>query len=149
MTIFDMIKDHMAKSIPYAAETGAQVVEITAEGASARLAKIDKVLNHIGTVHAGALFTLGETASGAAMSGLLSEKVLELRPVAAEASIKYIKTAKTDLMAYGKATVEAAEALAAIEADGKVQFDVNVSIRDADEVEVATMTVAWHVKKVS
>lgn len=149
MTIFDMIKDHMAKSIPFAAETGAEVVEITAEGASARLTKSEKVGNHIGTVHAGAMFTLGETASGAAMSGLLSEKVLELRPVAAEASIKYIKTAKTDLMAYGTPTVSAADALAAIEAEGKVQFDVNVSIRDADNVEVATMTVAWHVRKTS
>ncbi len=149
MTIFDMIKDHMAKSVRFAAETGAQVVEIRPDGAEARLAKTDKVGNHIGTVHAGAIFTLGETASGAAMSGLLADKVLELRPVAANASIQYLKTAKTDLMAYGKATIPAEQALASIEADGKVQFDVNVSIRDADETEVATMTVAWHVKKVA
>jgi len=147
MTIFDLIKDHMSKSIPYAAETGAEVVEIRADGAKARLPKTDKVGNHIGTVHAGAIFTLGETASGAAMSGLLADKVLELRPVAAEASIQYLKTAKTDLVAYGKASIPADEALAAIEKDGKVQFDVGVSIRDADDVEVATMSVAWHVKK--
>lgn len=149
MTIFDMIKDHMTKSIPFAAETGAQVVEIRSDGASARLAKTDKVGNHIGTIHAGAIFTLGETASGAAMSGLLADKILELRPVAAEASIQYLKTAKTDLMAYGKASIPAEQALAAIEADGKVQFDVGVSIRDADDAQVATMSVAWHVKKVS
>jgi uncharacterized protein (TIGR00369 family) len=149
MTIYDMIKDHMAKSIPYADETGAEVVDIRSDGAEARLTKTEKVGNHIGTVHAGAIFTLGETASGAAMSGLLADKVLELRPVAAEASIQYLKTAKTDLIAYGKASIPAEQALAAIETDGKVQFDVGVSIRDADDVEVATMTVAWHVKKIS
>lgn len=149
MTIFDMIKDHMHKSIPFSADIGVEVVDIRADGAEARLPKVDKVGNHIGTVHAGAMFTLGETASGAAMSGLLSEKVLELRPVAAEASIQYLKTAKTDLTAYGKASIPAEQALAAIDADGKVQFDVGVSIRDADDVEVATMTVAWHVKKVA
>ena len=147
MTIFDMIRDHMAKSIPFAAETGAEVVEVRAYGAKARLAKTDKVLNHIGTIHAGALFTLGETASGAAMSGLLADMILELRPVAAEASIQYIKTAKTDLTAHAKASIPAQQALAALEADGKVQFDVRVSIRDTEDVEVATMTVAWHVKK--
>ncbi len=149
MTIYDMIKDHMAKTVRFAAETGAEVVDIRADGAEARLSKTDKVGNHIGTVHAGAIFTLGETASGAAMSGLLADKVLELRPVAANASIQYVKTAKTDLLAHAKASIPADQALAAIETDGKVQFDVGVSIRDADDVEVATMTVAWHVKKVA
>ncbi len=147
MTLFDMIKDHMSKSIPYAAETGAEVTDIRADGAEARLSKTGKVGNHIGTIHAGAIFTLGETASGAAMSGLLADKILELRPVAAEASIQYLKTAKTDLIAYGKASIPAEQALAALDADGKAQFDVGVSIRDADDAEVATMTVAWHVKK--
>jgi acyl-coenzyme A thioesterase PaaI-like protein len=149
MSIYQMIRDHMSASIPYAAHTGAQVGDIGPDGAIATLAKTDAVLNHIGTVHAGALFTLGETASGAAMSGLLADKILEVRPVAANASIQYFKTAKTDLVAHGEASVSAEFALKALEADGKVQFDVAVSIRDAENVEVATMTVSWHVKKTS
>ena len=149
MTIFDMIKDHMAKNLPYSAETGVEVVDVRADGAQARLTKTDKIGNHIGTIHAGAIFTLGETASGAATSGLLSEKIMEVRPVAADASIQYLKTAKTDLVARSKASIPAAEALAALEADGKVTFDVQVSIKDADDVEVATMTVGWHARKTS
>ena len=147
MTIFDMIKDHMAKNLPYSAHTGVEVVEVRSDGAQARLSKTDEIGNHIGTIHAGAIFTLGETASGAATSGLLAEKILEVRPVAAEASIQYLKTAKTDLTANSQASISAAEALAALETDGKVVFDVAVSIKDADDVEVAAMTVAWHVKK--
>ncbi|MCP2680361.1 DUF4442 domain-containing protein [Maricaulaceae bacterium NA33B04] len=80
---------------------------------------------------------------------MIKDHMTKSIPFAAEASIQYLKTAKTDLMAYGKASIPAEQALAAIEADGKVQFDVGVSIRDADDAQVATMSVAWHVKKVS
>lgn len=147
MTIYDMIKDHMTKSVPYAAHTGVELVEITAERATARLAKREAVGNHIQTVHAGAMFTLGETVSGAAMSGLLADDILTLRPVAAEASIRYVKTAKTDLFAIGRVDADGAAIKAALDADGKVQFDVKVDIKDADQLTVAEMTVAWHVTK--
>merc|ERR1739841_235484 len=48
-------------------------------------------------MHAGAMFTLGEAASGAALGGVLGDQLLAVRPVAADASIKYLKTGKTDL----------------------------------------------------
>jgi acyl-coenzyme A thioesterase PaaI-like protein len=47
----------------------------------------------LGTPHAGALFTLAETASGAAMAGGFAELILGLRPVAKESRIQYQKVA--------------------------------------------------------
>lgn len=147
MTPYDMIREHMSSAVPYANHSGV-VIESIADGvASARLEQTTETSNHIGSVHAGALFTLGETASGAAMSGALVAQILSLRPVAAEASIRFVKVAKGKITARASVSRPAAELISAIEADGKVAFDVNVDMTNADGVTVAEMIVKWHVSK--
>ncbi len=149
MDIYDMIKQHMADSVPFAKFIGVELQEVSGERGVATLVKRGEVENHIQTMHAGAMFTLGEAASGAAMGGLLADQMLSVRPVAANASIKYVKTAKTDITAIAKASVSQEAALGTLNADGKVVFDVHVDIQDADANTCAEMTVAWHIKKVS
>ena len=147
MSIYEMIRDHMDKSVPFATVTGVELVEVSPERGVARLAKRPEVENHIQTMHAGAMFTLGEAASGAALGGVLGDQLLAVRPVAADASIKYLKTGKTDLTATAVANRDA-EAIRQELADvGKVVFDINVAIADAEGVTVAEMVVNWHVKK--
>ncbi|WP_300554554.1 YiiD C-terminal domain-containing protein [Maricaulis sp.] len=147
MEIYEMIRQHMTDNVPFAGYIGVELVELNGERGVARLSKRPEVENHIQTMHAGAMFTLGEAASGAAMGGLLADQLLAARPVAANASIKYVKTAKTDIKAIATASIPAEDALKAFHADGKVVFDVHVDIRDADENTCAEMTVAWHIKK--
>ncbi|WP_273145428.1 DUF4442 domain-containing protein [Oceanicaulis alexandrii] len=147
MSIYEMIRDHMDKSVPFATVTGVELVEVSPERGVARLAKRPEVENHIQTMHAGAMFTLGEAASGAALGGVLGDQLMAARPVAADASIKYLKTGKTDLTATAVANSDA-EAIRKELADvGKVVFDIKVAITDAEDVTVAEMVVNWHVKK--
>ena len=149
MTVYDMIKENLSNTVPYARYTGVEIIEVSPEHGVTRLEKRDEVENHIQTVHAGALFTLGEAASGAAMAGLLGEKILSVRPVAAKADIAYLKTAKTDVTAKAKASISADAALAALADAGVVQFDVDVVIENADNTPVAEMKVGWHVRSVA
>ena len=147
MSIYEMIRDHMDKSVPFATVTGVELVEVSPQRGVAALKKRPEVENHIQTMHAGAMFTLGEAASGAALGGVLGDQLLAVRPVAADASIKYLKTGKTDLTATAVANRDA-EAIRQELADvGKVVFDINVAITDAEGVTVAEMVVNWHVKK--
>ncbi len=147
MSIYEMIRDHMDKSVPFATVTGVELVEVSPQRGVAALKKRPEVENHIQTMHAGAMFTLGEAASGAALGGVLGDQLLAVRPVAADASIKYLKTGKTDLTATAVANRDA-EAIRQELADvGKVVFDINVAIADAEGVTVAEMVVNWHVKK--
>ena len=147
MSIYEMIRDHMDKSVPFATVTGVELVEVSPQRGVAALKKRPEVENHIQTMHAGAMFTLGEAASGAALGGVLGDQLLAVRPVAADASIKYLKTGKTDLTATAVANRDA-EAIRQELADvGKVVFDINVAIVDAEGVTVAEMVVNWHVKK--
>ncbi|RED18001.1 PaaI family thioesterase [Pontivivens insulae] len=146
MNPYDMIRAHMMRTIPFATHTGVEITRITDGEAEAILPATPETQNHIATPHAGAVFTLGETASGAAMAGAIAPILLECRPVAAEASIKYLRLAKGQLTATGKTSIPGAEALSALKAEGRIQFDVNVSITDETGELVNEMTVAWHVK---
>ena len=147
MSIYEMIRDHMDASVPFAKVTGVELVEVSPERGVARLKKRPEVENHIQTMHAGAMFTLGEAASGAALGGVLGDQLMAARPVAADASIKYLKTGKTDLTATATANSDAEAIRKDLEEVGKVVFDINVAITDAEGVTVAEMVVNWHVKK--
>jgi uncharacterized protein (TIGR00369 family) len=138
----------MAQStVPYAAHTGVDLVEVKPGVAIAVLDQRDEVTNHIGTMHAGALFTLGETASGGAMVGAFQDLLGQIRPVAAGASIRYTRLAKGKLTAEARCSEPADALRSRLDADGKVVFDVLVDIQDADGQAVAGMTVAWHVRR--
>lgn len=147
MSIYEMIRDHMDKSVPFATVTGVELVEVSPERGVATLKKRPEVENHIQTMHAGAMFTLGEAASGAALGGVLGELLMSARPVAADASIKYLKTGKTDLTATATANSDAETIRKELSEVGKVVFDIKVAITDAEDVTVAEMLVNWHVKK--
>jgi acyl-coenzyme A thioesterase PaaI-like protein len=110
------------------------------------LADRESLRNHVGTMHAGALFTLGETASGAAMLRTLAPALAGAMPVAKSASISYRRPARGAIRAMGT-LMESTEAIAArLKSEGKTTFDINVMLRDESGTEIATMTVTWHVR---
>jgi acyl-coenzyme A thioesterase PaaI-like protein len=148
MTLFDMIKAQLGTAVPYATHTGVELLDVAPGAGSAALNQTPSTINHIGSQHGGALFTLGEAASGAAMAGAFAEVLLSVRPVAAEATIKYLKVAKGRITALAKTLEPADDLTTRLKADGKIKFDVAVSMTDETDVEVATMQVGWHVRMI-
>ena len=146
MTPYDMIKAHLSQAIPFATHVGVELIEIADGTATAALDQRRETSNHIQSQHAGAMFTLGEAASGAALGGALAPVLLEVRPVAAGARIAYVKIAKGRLTAHAKTNEPGADLLARLRAEGKVVFAIEVDIRDETDETVATMTVDWHVR---
>lgn len=148
MTPYDMIKAQLGQSVPFARHAGVVLTDVGEGEGAAELAQSETTVNHIGTQHAGALFTLGETASGAAMAGAFAPVILSVRPVAANASIAYKKVAKGLIKANARIEGSPDELLARLEAEGRVSFDVRVSLVNEAGEEVAEMTVAWNLKKI-
>ncbi|MGB3243639.1 MAG: DUF4442 domain-containing protein [Sulfitobacter sp.] len=145
MTPYDMIKAHLGTAVPFQNYVGVKLLDVSDGIASAELEQRDDISNHINSMHAGAMFTLGEAASGAAMAGALAPEILQMRPVAAMGSIAFKKVAKGKLTAHAATSRPGTELMQAIKNDGKVAFDVTVDIRnDADET-VVEMTVNWYV----
>jgi acyl-coenzyme A thioesterase PaaI-like protein len=147
MSPFEMLRQQLQTSVPYAAHTGVDVVEIGAGVARTQLAQRSETENHIASQHAGAMFTLGEAASGAAMAGAFLAQIANLRPVAANAQIRYVKVAKGLLTANAKVAGDVADLMAQLGADGKVQFGVDVVISDDSGDAVAEMSVDWYLSQ--
>lgn len=145
MTPYDMIKAQLSSIVPFQNFVGVDLLELADGTASAQLEQRDETTNHIKTQHAGAMFTLGEAASGAAMAAALAPVILSVRPVAAGATISYTKIAKGTLTAHAKTSAPSSDLLAKLKADGKVAFEVLVDIQDSDKDTVAEMVITWHV----
>jgi hypothetical protein len=87
MKNFESLRAKLAEAVPFAKHAGVEIVEIADGFAVAQLTQSEQRSNHLGSIHAGAIFTLGETASGAAMIGAFAQMATMIRPVATSAKI--------------------------------------------------------------
>jgi uncharacterized protein (TIGR00369 family) len=146
MTDFDAIAQGMTQAVPFAGYLGLEIVSVSAGEAVVRLPERAELTNHVGSQHAGALFTAAETASGAAFVGAFAERMGEVTPLARGAEISYEKIAKGPIEARARLGVPAADALATLDAEGKVVFPCEIELTDSAGQLVATATVQWHVR---
>jgi uncharacterized protein (TIGR00369 family) len=143
---FDAVAKGMAIAVPYIAHIGIEVTEMSEGAATAVLPDRPELHNHVGSQHAGALFGVAETASGAAFVGAFAARMGDVTPLARSAEISYVKVARGPIEAKATLGRPAAEALATLDADGRVDFSVEVEMTDAAGLVVATATVDWNVR---
>ncbi|HVX32553.1 MAG TPA: DUF4442 domain-containing protein [Solirubrobacterales bacterium] len=143
---FDAIAKGMAVAVPYIAHMGIEVTEMSEGAATAVLPDRPELHNHVGSQHAGALFGVAETASGAAFVGAFAARMGDVTPLARGAEIAYVKVARGRVEARARLGVPAADALATLDADGRVDFSVEVELTDPAGDTVATATVDWNVR---
>jgi len=146
MADFDAIAEGMTQAVPFAGHLGLEITSVGEGEAIVRLPERPELTNHVGSQHAGGLFTAAETASGAAFVGAFAERLGEVTPLARSAEISYKKIAKGPIEASARLGVSAAEALATLDAEGKVEFPCEVELADESGLQVATATVHWHVR---
>ncbi len=134
-------------AVPFADHAKVETLAAGPEGGLARIPEAAELTNHIASVHAGALFTVGETASGAAMLGAFADLIGQVRPVTRASEIRYLRIARGEITA-SAALAEPAEAVRArLEARGKVDFAVEVVLTDPVGETVAEMTVTWNLSR--
>ena len=146
MTDFDAIAAGMTQAVPFAGHLGLEIRSIGEDGAVVVLPDRPELGNHVGSQHAGALFTVAETASGAAFVGAFAERLGEVTPLARSAEISYEKIANGPIEARARLGVPAAEALATLDSEGKVVFPCEIELSDSSGQRVASATVQWHVR---
>ncbi len=146
MTDFDAIAQGMTQAVPFAGYLGLEITDVAPGEAVVRLPERAELNNHVGSQHAGALFTVAETASGAAFVGAFAERMGDVTPLARSAEISYKKIARGAIEAKARLGVPAAEALATLDAEGKVEFPCEIELLDGEGTLVATATVHWHVR---
>ncbi|WKU03881.1 DUF4442 domain-containing protein [Micromonospora sp. HUAS LYJ1] len=136
------------RAVPFARTLGFEFVEVApeAEGgvrAVVRLPDSPATHNHVGGPHAGAMFTLGETASGAVVMAAFGQVLDRAVPLAVRADIAYRRVAMGEVRATARLGRPPAEVLAELDAGQRPEFPVAVEIGTPDGTVTATMTVLW------
>src|ERR1700744_4942674 len=143
---FDQVAKGMAIAVPYIAHMGIEVTSMSEGEATAVLPDRPELHNHVGSQHAGALFGVAETASGAAFVGAFAVRMGDGTPLRRSAETAYVKVARGPIEAKARLGVPADEALATLDQDGRVDFSVEVEMTEGEGDVVATATVDWNVR---
>jgi uncharacterized protein (TIGR00369 family) len=146
VTDFDAIAAGLTHAVPFAGHLGLDIASVAEGKAVVVLPERQELTNHVGSQHAGALFTVAETASGAAFVGAFAERMGDVTPLARSAEIAYEKIAKGPITATATLGMPKDEALATLDREGRVEFPCEVVLADADGIQVAAATVRWHVR---
>ena len=105
-------------------------------------------LNHVGTMHACALATAAEYASGLCVLSALG--VGKARLVMAELNMSYGRRAESACVARATLPAEVLEKVQAkLQKDGRGAFDLHSVVRDAQGEVVAEARITWHVKSLA
>ena len=123
-----------------------EFVELTYQRAVLALPDTMAYHNHIGGPHAGALFTLGESASGALVLANFGDLLGEVTPLAVEATIAYRKIAMGVVRATAIFATSVTEVLATLAVGERPEFDVLVEFATGEGTQrliTADMKVRW------
>src|SRR5690242_16111304 len=139
MTIGEML----AATVPMARTLNLEFVETTPEKAVVALPDQGDFHNHVGGPHAGAMFTLGESASGAIVLAAFGDQLSRAVPLAVSAEIAYKKLAMGPVTATATLGRPAADVVAELDAGQRPEFPVAIAIQRGDGAVTGEMTVVW------
>ena len=138
--------DGMLLQIPYLEPTPIAVDAASGGRVRMRQPFARNIHNIVGTVHAGALFTLGETAAGVAAFGVVSgaKPMVLLR----RATVEYTRRAESDLTATTEIADGDPDTIAErFSAEGRADVAIGVTITDAAEAVVFTGTYEYALRR--
>ncbi|MEC4020388.1 DUF4442 domain-containing protein [Streptomyces sp. H27-D2] len=137
------IGDMMAATVPMARTLNLEFAETTAERAVVRLPDQADFHNHVGGPHAGAMFTLAESASGAIVMAAFGDQLSRAVPLAVRAEIGYKKLAMGPVTATAELGRPIADVLAELDAGERPEFPVHIAITREDGAVTGEMSIIW------
>jgi acyl-coenzyme A thioesterase PaaI-like protein len=143
---FDAVGSAMPTLVPMVGTLGLEFDQLDATKAVLRLPDQAAYHNHIGGPHAGAMFTLGESASGALVLGNFADHLASVTPLAVEANIAFKKVAVGPVVATAVMTRTVQEILAELESGHRPEFRVEIALETEDGTVTGQMSVLWTLK---
>ena len=143
---FEAVQTGMPKLVPMVGTLNLEFLQLSEAEAVLRLPDQSAYHNHIGGPHAGAMFTLGESASGALVLGNFADHLAEVTPLAVEANIAYQKVAKGTVVATAVMDRTAPDILAELNSGTRPEFRVDITIATEDGTVTGRMYVVWTLK---
>jgi acyl-coenzyme A thioesterase PaaI-like protein len=138
----DNLKQMLTAMVPFIRTVGIDIDHIERGRAMATLGERKAVQNHLGTAHAGAVYTLGESASGGVVMSLFADLFPAVFIALKSSSVRHLKALPGPVKAVAVLDGEADSVRATYDATGKVDFDVRVSLKVGD-TETAVVVYTW------
>ena len=112
---------------------------------AARIPDAPELRNHLGTVHGGMLFAVGEVAAAAGIMRLLGPDIFRLRAITRRGTIEYLKPARGAISGAASIGMSAADIAASLSRSPSVDVPIQVELSDAAGVVVARLGIDWFV----
>jgi len=121
-------------------------IDIQQEGNSLTLEPKKELLNHLGSIHAGVIFTLAESQSGLTLIEQFGKA--NVKALLRSSSIKYRAEAKSKLYATGQIAAKDIEKFnTKLNKRGKALIDVIIQIVDIEGNTISTSTFSWFIQQ--
>lgn len=140
------VKNLVEQLIPFVKKTGVVAEELSSTKVRLRLPFDQTNTNPMGILHAGATFTLAETAAAALCVMAFAQKVMF---IGKRVDIAFKRPGKGDALATAQLTpVDAQKILDEVARTGKTDAPIVVDVVDASNEPVAQATVTMSVRKI-
>jgi uncharacterized protein (TIGR00369 family) len=139
------VKTMFPTVVPMVGTLDLQFDELTPTTAVMRLPDQKDYHNHIGGPHAGAMFTLAESASGALVLGNFGDQLARATPLAVSAEIRYLAVAMGEVTATARMSRTAQDILAELDAGNRPEFEVQIDLAAGGRT-TGSMTIKWTLK---
>ena len=137
------IGEMLAATVPMVRTLKLEYLETTPEKAVLSLPDQSEYHNHVGGPHAGAMFTLGESASGAVVLAAFGDQLARAVPLPVTAEIAFKKLARGPVTATATLGRSVEDVVAELDAGERPEFPVTVAIQREDGAVTGEMTVIW------
>lgn len=130
---------------PFNAHLRAKMLEWTDRRCHIKLVRRRGVRNHVGSIHAGALFTLGETCAGLVI--VRNFPFEKYRPLMSDVKVSYSKQARGDVTGEAEVLPEEISRIMSVISDGEIPFtEISTVIRNKDGETIAVVGTTWQIK---
>jgi uncharacterized protein (TIGR00369 family) len=139
MTVGEML----AATVPMVRTLNLQYLETTAERAVLAMPDQAEYHNHLGGPHAGAMFTLAESASGAIVIAAFGDQMARAVPLPVTSEMSFKKVAMGAITATATLGRPAADVIAELDEGKRPEFPITVEITRGDGAVTGEMKVVW------
>ncbi|RCG28468.1 DUF4442 domain-containing protein [Streptomyces diacarni] len=133
----------MTASVPMARTLKLEYLETSPERVIVSLPDQSEYHNHVGGPHAGAMFTLAESASGAVTLAAFADQLSRAVPLPVHVEMDFKKLAKGVLTATAELGRPVADVVAELDRGERPEFPVKVALTRADGAVTSEMTIVW------
>jgi len=142
----DTIKNAASAPFPFAERCGSKVLELS-RGYCKMVMPFEPNINHVGTMYAGALFTLAELPGGVVF--LSSFDTSRFYPIVKDMQIRFRRPARTDITVEVRISDEEVERIQTeADASGKADYAWECELKDASGEVVAISRNTYQLRRI-